>query len=50
MAQERLHPELRRRLDLLSRTENQGADYDGAAWAALILLGIVLPVLALLLL
>lgn len=48
MAQEKLHPELERRLRLLEEPQNQGQDYDGLAWAALIGLGIVLPVIALL--
>lgn len=48
MAEERLHPELERRLGLLEEPQNQGRDYDGLAWAALIGLGVVLPVIALL--
>ncbi|MEI2806320.1 hypothetical protein [Albidovulum sp.] len=48
MAQEKLHPELERRLQLLEEPQNQGQDYDGLAWLALIGLGIVLPVIALL--
>ncbi|WP_413870521.1 hypothetical protein [Albidovulum sp.] len=48
MAQEKLHPELERRLRLLEEPKNQGQDYDGLAWMALIGLGVVLPVIALL--
>lgn len=47
MAEERLHPELERRLRLLEDPKNQGRDYDGAAWAALFGLGVALPILAL---
>lgn len=47
MAEERLHPELERRLALLEQRQNQGDDYDGSAWLALIGFGIVLPILAL---
>jgi hypothetical protein len=47
MVQERLHPELERRIALLESKQNQGDDYDGAAWLALIGLGIVLPIIAL---
>ncbi len=46
MPAQELDPELERRLALLERPENQGEDYDGGAWAALILLGILLPILA----
>ena len=42
-----LHPELERRVKLLERSENQGQDYDASAWAVLIILGIVLPIIAL---
>ena len=48
MAEDKLHPELERRLRLLEEPRNQGQDYDGLAWMALIGLGIVLPVIALL--
>lgn len=47
MAQERLHPELERRLKLLEQPRNQGEDYDRSAWFALIGLGIILPIIAL---
>ena len=47
MAEERLQPELERRLRLLEDRRNQGDDYDGAAWAALIGFGVLLPILAL---
>ncbi len=42
-----LHPELERRVKLLERPENQGQDYDGSAWAVLIILGVVLLIIAL---
>ncbi len=42
-----LPPELERRIKMLERPENQGQDYDGAAWVALILLGVIIPVIAL---
>jgi hypothetical protein len=48
MAQERLHPELERRIKLLEDPANQGADYDAVAWAALIGLGVILPIIAIL--
>ncbi len=48
MGHETLPPELERRIRLLEDPSNQGQDYDGAAWAALIVLGIILPVIALL--
>ncbi|WP_162911354.1 hypothetical protein [Shinella zoogloeoides] len=48
MAEERLQPELERRLRLLEDPRNQGEDFDGVAWAALIGLGVLLPILALL--
>ena len=48
MIQEKLPPELERRIQLLEDPTNQGQDYDGMAWAALIGLGIILPVIALL--
>lgn len=48
MIQEKLPPELERRIRLLENPSNQGEDYDGAAWAALIALGIILPIVALL--
>lgn len=47
MAQDALHPELERRLALLQKPENQGEDYDLAAWLILIGLGVVLPIIAL---
>lgn len=47
MATGRLDPELERRVALLEKPENQGKDYDAAAWLALILLGIALPLIAL---
>lgn len=43
-----LEPELERRVALLENPDNQGKDYDGAAWLALILLGVALPIIALL--
>lgn len=48
MATGQLEPELERRVALLEKPANQGQDYDGAAWAALIILGVALPLLALL--
>lgn len=42
-----LHPELERRVNLLEQSENQGQDYDASAWAVLIILGIILPIIAL---
>lgn len=48
MAQEKLPAELERRIRILEDPANQGQDYDGMAWAALIGLGIVLPIIALL--
>jgi hypothetical protein len=48
MASGQLEPELERRVALLEKPDNQGKDYDGAAWAALILFGIALPLIALL--
>lgn len=47
MAEERQQPELERRLQLLEDPRNQGQDFDRTAWAALIGLGVVLPILAL---
>lgn len=47
MAEEKLQPELERRLRLLEDPRNQGEDYDGTAWAALIAFGVLLPILAL---
>lgn len=47
MVQQKLHPELERRLALLEQDQNQGADYDGSAWLVLVGLGIVLPIVAL---
>jgi len=48
MTQEKLHPELERRLGLLAEPANQGQDYDGMAWAVLVGLGVALPIIALL--
>ena len=48
MAQEHLPLELERRIRLLEDPANQGEDYDGAAWVALIGLGILLPIIAIL--
>jgi len=45
MAQ-KMHPELERRLKLLEKPQNQGHDFDGLAWVALIGLGVVLPIIA----
>lgn len=47
MTANKLNRELERRVALLERPENQGQDYDGAAWFVLVALGIVLPVIAL---
>lgn len=49
MIREKLPAELERRIQLLEDPSNQGQDYDAAAWAALIGLGIILPIIALLL-
>ena len=48
MIEDKLPPELERRIRLLEDPANQGQDYDGMAWAALIGLGVILPILALL--
>ncbi|MDR0808028.1 MAG: hypothetical protein LBE86_02690 [Gemmobacter sp.] len=45
---EKIHPELERRLRILENPENEGRDFDGLAWAALIGLGIVLPIIIIL--
>lgn len=47
MTRKELHPELERRVALLEKPENQGEDYDATAWAILIGLGVVLPIIAL---
>jgi hypothetical protein len=48
MSEQKFPPELERRIRLLEDPANQGQDYDGMAWAALIGFGIVLPIIALL--
>lgn len=47
MADQRLHPELERRVALLENPENQGEDYDATAWLILIGLGVLLPIVVL---
>jgi len=42
-----LPAELERRIKLLENPENQGRDYDAAAWIVLIALGVVLPIVSL---
>ena len=46
MAQQ-IPAELERRIKALESVENQGEDFDGSSWMWLIVLGLVLPVIAL---
>jgi hypothetical protein len=39
--------ELERRLRLLENPAEQGEDFDGASWFWLLLLGVILPIIAL---
>lgn len=47
MANDGIPAELERRIRLLENPANQGADFDGASWFWLILLGLALPIVAL---
>ncbi len=44
---EQFDAELERRVVLLEQPENQGRDYDAVAWLILLLLGVVVPIIAL---
>ena len=44
---EQFDVELERRVALLEQPENQGRDYDAVAWLILLLLGVVVPIIAL---
>lgn len=46
MAQQ-IPAELERRIKALESVENQGEDFDASSWMWLIILGLVLPVIAL---
>ena len=49
MATQQLPAELERRIRALESAGDEGEDFDGASWFWLIVLGIVLPVAALVL-
>jgi hypothetical protein len=44
---EKLNAELERRLKILENPAEQGEDYDAASWTWLVILGVILPVIAL---